>query len=89
MPIISQFYGIIITMHYRESEKRCLPHIHAEYADYDAVYDLQSDRISGNMPIKQDKMIQVWILIHKEELEALWKLINDKKDGWFKIEPLR
>ena len=31
MPIISQFYGIIITMYFDDSSKHHLPHIHARY----------------------------------------------------------
>lgn len=89
MPIISQFYGIIISMHYRENDKHSLPHIHTQYADYDAVYDLNTNKISGEMPIKQQKLIQAWILIHQEELISLWKLIENKEDGYFKIEPLK
>jgi len=89
LPIISQFYGIIISMHYRENEKHKLPHLHAEYGDFDATYDLESNKVSGTMPNKQQKMIQAWILIHQEELKALWKLIETKRDGWFRIEPLK
>lgn len=66
MPIISQFYGIIITMHYRESDKHKLPHLHAEYGEYDAVFDLDGNRLGGRMPVKQQKMIQAWILIHQD-----------------------
>lgn len=90
MPIISQFYGIIIMMHYRESDKHKLPHLHAEYGDFDAAFDLNSNMISGKMPNKQQKMIQAWILIHQEELRALWKVVTNKmENGWFKIEPLK
>ena len=52
MPIISQFYGIIISMHYRESDKHKLPHIHAEYAEYDAVYDLDGNQLSRHYAIE-------------------------------------
>ena len=89
MPIISQFYGIIITMHFRENERHNLPHIHAEYSNFDAVFDFETNLISGKMPLKQKKMIQAWILIHNEELQSLWNLMNNKKEGWFKIEPLK
>lgn len=69
-------------MHYRENEKHKLPHLHAEYGEFDASYDFDSNKISGNMPGKQQKMIQAWILIHQEELKALWKLIETKEmDG--------
>ena len=49
-------------MHYRENDRHKLPHLHAEYGECDAVYDLESNKISGEMPSKQQKMIQAWIL---------------------------
>lgn len=33
-------------------------------------------------------MVQAWISIHKEELEALWKALNEDNQ-LFKIEPLK
>ena len=87
MPIISQFYGIIISMFYGESEKHHKPHLHARYNGIKASYDLDSNRISGDMPIKQDKLIQAWIQIHKEELNSLWILMRDE-NKYFKIKPL-
>lgn len=31
MPIISQFYGIIISMYFDDSNKHNIPHIHVRY----------------------------------------------------------
>ena len=76
-------------MHYRENDKHKLPHLHAEYAEYDAVFDLEGDRIGGVFPNKQEKMIQAWIAIHQDELKALWKLVQNKSGEWFKVEPLK
>lgn len=42
-----------------------------------ASYDLESNRISGDMTPKQDKLIQAWIQIHKEELNSLWILMQE------------
>ena len=87
MPIISQFYGIIISMFYNEPGNHHKPHLHARYNEFKAVYDLDSNRISGDMPVKQDKLIQAWIQIHKEELDSLWILMRDE-NKYFKIKPL-
>ena len=87
MPIISQFYGIIITMFYNEPEIHHNPHLHARYNGLKASYDLDSNKISGDMPLKQDKLIQAWIQIHKEELNSLWILMRDE-NKYFKIKPL-
>lgn len=89
MPIISQFYGIVISMHFRETEgKHHLSHMHIRYNEYKAVYDFDANMIEGKMPLKQRKLIEAWILIHKEELESLWKLIQEE-NKFFKIPPLK
>ena len=87
MPIISQFYGIIITMFYNEPAIHHKPHVHARYNGLKASYDLDSNKISGDMPLKQDKLIQAWIQIHREELNSLWILMRDE-NKYFKIKPL-
>ena len=42
MPIISQFYGIIIRIYFNDTEKHYLEHIHAQYNEFDAVYSIQN-----------------------------------------------
>ncbi len=88
MPIISQFYGIIIIMYYKENEKHKLPHIHAEYGEFEAAFDFNSNQLNGNFPVKQKKMVEAWILIHQEELSTLWNLMKQGK-GSFNISPLK
>ena len=88
MPIVSQFYGIIIRMYYDDMDKHHMPHIHAVYAGQRAVYDFNGNCIKGKMPNKQEKMIIAWIAIHVEELNALWKLTQEETQ-FFQIDPLR
>jgi len=88
LPIISQFYGIVVFMYYNDMQKHHIPHIHVRYNEYKAVYDLDSNLLEGKMPIKQRKMIEAWIVIHLEELNTLWKLIQENQE-YFKIEPLK
>ena len=88
MPIISQFYGIIIIMYYKENEKHKLPHIHAEYGEFEAAFDFNSNQLNGNFQVKQKKMVEAWILIHQEELLTLWNLMKQGK-GSFNISPLK
>lgn len=87
MPIVSQFYGIIITMYFNENTRHNLPHFHAEYAEYDAVFSIDGRIIEGKLPTKQKKMVEVWISIHEEELYALWKSMQEYQE-FFKINPL-
>ncbi len=88
MPNISKFYGINIDMYFYDNIRHNMPHIHASYNEYDAVFDLQGEMIEGKMPNSQKKLIQAWIEIHREELERLWDLLINGKNG-FKINPLK
>ena len=85
MPTISMFFGIIIRMYFDDHNP---PHFHAFYQEYRAVFSLDGQMISGNMPEKQSKIIEVWAMLHKDELEANWQLAKDQQE-LYKIEPLR
>lgn len=88
MPIISQFYGIIIKMYHREGVRHYKEHIHIVYNQFNAVYSLNGEIIEGNLPIKQRKMVEAWIAIHEDELKALWKEIKEF-GNFFRIQPLK
>lgn len=87
MPIISQFYGIIVSMYFNDNNNHNLPHIHVRYNEHKASYDFEANVLSGNLPNKQTKLIEAWIIIHKEELITLWKLMEDE-GRIFRIKPL-
>lgn len=46
------FYGIVIRMYREQGGKHKMPHIHAEYADYEAVFDFDSILLEGGLPKK-------------------------------------
>ncbi len=75
-------------MYFNENTRHNLPHIHAEYAKFDSIFDLKGNQLEGKMPNKQKKMIEVWISIHEEELMALWKSMQHYQE-FFKINPLK
>ncbi len=89
MPIVSQFYGIIIRIYFKDTEQHYLEHIHVQYNEFDAVYAIRNIQVlEGNLPPKQHKLVVAWMEIHKEELKALWEV--SQNDGEiFKIEPLK
>lgn len=53
MPIISQFYGILVQIFFEKEGKHNLKHIHVRYNEYKACYDLDGNLIEGKLPIKQ------------------------------------
>ena len=86
MPVISMFYGIIIRMYNRGEHNP--PHIHVSYGEYNAVFSFDGEIAEGRMPSKQKTLIQAWILLHNDELNANWELAMNK-EPLFKIEPLK
>ena len=83
------FYGILILMYFHDNKKHRLPHIHAEYGEYDASIAIDDGAIlGGSLPPAKMKLVQAWIEIHRDDLLADWKLAV-AGEPVFKIEPLR
>ena len=85
MPLISTFFGIIITMNINDHNP---PHLHARYGEHDAVYLLDGTLDEGELPRKQTKLVEAWIELHRDELEANWYLLHNEGEA-FRIDPLR
>lgn len=88
MPAICIFYGIIIRMYKEQGGKHNKPHIHAEYQGEEIVIALDGEILEGEMPRNKMKLIEAWMEIHKEDLEANWKLLSEGQK-FFKIPPLQ
>ena len=89
MPTISMFYGILILMYFYDNKKHNHPHIHAEYAEYQASIAIDDGTVlSGSLPSSKLKLVQAWIEIHREDLLVDWKLAV-AGEPVFKIDPLR
>lgn len=79
MPILSNFYGIIIKMYFQQSEHNP-PHIHAVYGEYVGSIDIQTgELIEGDLPNRALKLVQEWTKNHKEELLNIWNTQEFKK----------
>lgn len=90
LPAICVFYGIIIRMYNEKGNQHKKPHIHAEYQGEEIVIALDGEILEGkgNMPKNKMKLIDAWMEIHKEDLEANWMLLSEGQ-GFFKIAPLQ
>jgi len=87
MPIISAFYGIIIRMYFKDMGQHHAPHFHASYGGAKAVFDLDGNILVGNFPPKQTKYVVAWADIHRDELTALWEIMQTDEE-YFKIRGL-
>ena len=84
MPEISNFYGIVITMYFPEHNP---PHFHVRYNEYHASIDIQTGKVTGEMPRRALKLVYEWLDMHKEELLENWYKL-EKGYVPSKIQPL-
>ena len=88
MPVLSMFYGIIVRMYREIGGKHNLPHIHAEYSGEEVVLALDGTVLEGAFPPNKMKLLQAWVEIHRDDLEANWKLLSNGEQ-FFRIDPLK
>ena len=89
MPVISLFYGIVVSMYFLDNKQHKLPHIHVRYQDDEAVYSIpEGDVLAGDIPRAKARLVEAWIEIHREDLMADWELAVSGQQP-HKIEPLR
>ena len=89
MPVISMFYGIIVSLYFLDNRKHSKPHIHVSYSGDEAVISIPDGEIlSGSIPANKMKLVQAWIEIHRDELMADWELAVSGQPV-YKIEPLK
>lgn len=89
MPVISMFYGIVVSMYFVDNKRHKRPHIHVRFQNDEAVVAISDGKIlEGRLPHGKIKLVAAWIEIHRDELMADWDLaVNGQLP--YKIEPLR
>ena len=84
MPTISNFYGIVIVMYFRNKEHNP-PHIHAITTDYDAPFSIETGEIlEGKFPAKGKALVKEFILKNQDKLKEMWE-----KEKYIKLPPLQ
>jgi hypothetical protein len=76
MPVISQFYGIVVYMNYNDHNP---PHFHARYQDQEVIIEIQSGVVTGTMSRRALRMIFEWAEQHQEELLLNWSRARERK----------
>ena len=85
MPEISRFFGIVVTMYYRD---HALPHFHAKYGEQRISVAIEDARLlSGDFPGRAMALVLEWLELHRDELLANWKLAQERKP-LIRIDPL-
>jgi len=79
------FYGIVIRMFYNDHNP---PHFHVEYQDYEAIIEVDSGLIKGELPRRAIKLVYEWLDLHHEELLKNWDLAQNR-EPLNPIDPLK
>jgi hypothetical protein len=73
MPVIARFYGIIIKMYFSQSEHG-VPHFHAVYGEWNAVFNIQTlEVLEGDLPLRAQRLVQEWATLYQAELLRMWQ----------------
>lgn len=85
MPIISIFFGIVITINFKDHSP---PHLHATHGGLKAMFDIRTGRtIAGGLTRRETRYVVEWIERHRDELMQNWDLAVTGRPT-FKIEGL-
>lgn len=76
MPIISRFFGIIITIYWRDHEPA---HFHAKYGDTESTIEILTGNVKGNLSSRTLSIVQEWRILHLNELIENWDLAKQRK----------
>ena len=65
------------------------PQFHVEYGDYKAQINIfTGEIINGEIPAKQLKLVQAWVILHEDELISNFDGLRADIKNWNKIKPL-
>ena len=77
MPTISNFYGILIQMYWKDHQP---PHFHAIYGSFEALIDINNlSVLNGKLPRRAIELVLDWAELHKQELLDNWNLCRNNQ----------
>ena len=88
MPRISEFFGIVILMYWKDTKRHSMPHIHVRYAGEEAVFTLNGELIAGSLGPRAQRLVREWVKERKAHLEYAWsQAVIGKEVPW--IAPIK
>lgn len=86
---MSRFFGIIIRTFMETGIQHHMPHTHAYYQEFKATYHIDTgEPLEGSLPRRQERLVEAWIEIYRDELMDNWKRI-EAGEPVTKVPPLR
>jgi hypothetical protein len=84
VPVISRFFGIVVTMNYREHDP---PHFHAWYAGREGTIGIIDGSVRGELPRRAVALLTDWAALHRDELLENWRRARSREE-LLQIAPL-
>jgi len=86
MPRLSEFYGIVVYMYWKDHNP---PHFHAIYAGDEALVIIADGTfLAGSLPRTAARLVREWTQLRRDELMANWDRAQ-MPDRLLPVEPLR
>ncbi len=86
MPRLSEFYGIVVYMYWRDHNP---PHVHAIYGGDEALMTIADGRVlAGSLPRTAARLVTEWIELRRDELMANWQRAQ-VPEPLLAVDPLR
>ncbi|HEX9506226.1 MAG TPA: DUF4160 domain-containing protein [Acidimicrobiia bacterium] len=86
MPRLSEFYGIVIYMYWRDHPPA---HFHAVYGEDEALVRIHDGAIiAGSIPHTARRLVEQWVDLHRTELLDNWNRAG-RPEALLPIAPLR
>lgn len=86
MPRLSEFYGIVVYMYWRDHNP---PHVHAIYGDDEALVSIADGRVlAGSLPRTAARLVTDWTELRRDELMANWQRAQ-VPEPLVAVDPLR
>ena len=77
MPLISSFYGILVYLFKELESPHKKPHVHAVFSGEKMSIAFDGEILAGSLPRKQQKLVEAWVALHEDELNAAWIALNE------------
>jgi hypothetical protein len=77
VPEISRFYGIVISMNFRDHPP---PHFHATHGGQEMSVEIGTGRVlRGSLSPTARRLVLGWARLHRAELQANWEGLRDPR----------
>ena len=80
MPLISNFFGILIYMYKEINSPHHKPHVHAVFSGEKMSIATDGVILTGSLPRKQQKYVEAWVALREDELNAAWIALNENSE---------